>query len=167
VTSAAPVVAPPPPPSGGGGGTPTPAPNDEINVNAITIALGEDIRGWAVTSTVISARHTGDDMCISHTKQGQWPRLPWFGDSSVLVEGNQWFFANIGGKWYGGANEWLRPGQDCKLIDGHVGHGGFGGSILFNWTPAPGEIVGVAVSTPARSGQWGTAERSNIVLMRW
>jgi len=172
ITPAPVVVTPPPtpptpPPRGGGGGTPTPAANDEINVNAITVVFGVDIRSWAVTSTVTSATHNGDDLCIRHTKQGQWPRLPWFGDNSVIVEGNQWFFANIGGRWLAGANEWLRPGQDCKVVDGHVGHGGFGGSALAEWTPAPGEIVGVAVSTPARAGQWGTAERSNIVLLRW
>ncbi len=157
------------PPTGGGGGgaPPTSAANDEIDVKTIVIALGEDIRGWAVTSTVTSAGHVGGDICIDHTKAGRWPQLPWFGDPNVPVEGNQWFFAKIGGQWIGGANEWLRPGQTCKPVDGHVGQGGFGGTALANWTPAPGEVVGVAVSTPARAGQWGTAERSNIVLIRW
>jgi hypothetical protein len=94
--------------------------------------------------------------------------LPWFGDYGVLVEGNQWFFANINGQWLGGANEWLRPRPGtAKPSMAMSGEGGYGGSELANWTPRPGETVGVAVSTPARSGQWGTAERSNIVLIRW
>ena len=94
-----PAIVQAPPPGGGGGGsspTPTPAANDDLNVNSIIIAKGEDIRGWAVTSTVISAGHIGDDICIDHTKAGRWPVLPWF-DSGSTVEGNQWFFANIGG----------------------------------------------------------------------
>ncbi|MEO7191070.1 MAG: hypothetical protein ABI051_08435 [Vicinamibacterales bacterium] len=148
-------------------GTPTPAPNDDIDVRNISVVKGEDIRGWAVTSTITSAGRSGGDLCINHTKAGRWPTVGWFGDNSVLVEGNQWFFANIGGKWYGGANEWLRPGQICKNMDGHVGQGGYGGTLLESWTPAPGEIVGVAMSTPARAGQWTTAERTNIVLIRW
>ncbi len=38
---------------------------------------------------------------------------------------------------------------------------------LKTWTPRHGELVGVAVSTPSRAGQWGTAERSNVVMIRW
>ena len=93
--------------------------------------------------------------------------LGFFDIPGVTVEGNQWMFANIGGRWYGGAGEWLRPGQTCKTID-HVGSGVFYDSPpMNNWHPSPGETIGVAVSTPARSGQWGTAERSNIVLFVW
>jgi len=153
-------------PPGGGGGTAPPAANDQIDLRAVTYANAVNITNWTVSSTVISAMHVGDQLCIDHTKAGKWPVLPFF-DSGATIEGNQWFFANIGGKWIGGANEWLRPGQTCKVIDGHVGQGGFGGTPLAGWTPAPGELVGVAVSTPARAGQIGTAERSNVVLIRW
>ncbi|MDB5097394.1 MAG: hypothetical protein JWM80_1815 [Cyanobacteria bacterium RYN_339] len=38
---------------------------------------------------------------------------------------------------------------------------------LKSWKPKSGELVGFAVSTPARAGQWGKAERSNVVLVRW
>lgn len=157
------------PPGGGGGsgGGSAPSPNDQIDLNQVTFAKGANISSWAVTSTVTRAYHSGSDMCIEHTKAGLWPRLPFFGDPNVPIEGNQWFFAMINGRWVGGANEWLRPGQQCKIVDGHVGQGGYGGTALANWTPAPGELIGVAVSTPARNGQQGTAERSNVVLIRW
>jgi hypothetical protein len=155
----------PPPPSGGGSNGP--APNDELDLRTVTIVLGADITNWAVTSTMTSAGHNGSDLCTNHTKAGRWPALPWFDDPGVVVEGNQWMFAKIGGKWYGGAGEWLRPGQTCKNIDGHVGQGAFSGTVMGQWTPAPGETIGLAVSTPARAGQWGTAERSNVVFIRW
>ncbi len=158
------VVAPPPPSSGGGA---PPAANDQIDLNKVVFAKGSNISGWSVTSTVTKAYHQGADMCIEHSMAGRWPRIPWLGDPNVPVEGNQWFFAQIGGQWYGGANEWLRPGQTCKIVEGHVGQGGFGGTALGNWTPQPGEVVGVGVSTPARNGQEGAAERSNVVLIRW
>jgi len=162
----APVVVVTPPPSGGGDSTPTTAPNDQIDMKQVTIALGADLRGWAVTSTMISASHTNGDLCTNHTKAGKWPALPFF-DTGATVEGNQWFFALIGGRWIAGANEWLRPGQTCKGIDGHIGHDNFSGTALESWTPTPGETLGVAVSTPARVGQQGGAERSNVVLIRW
>jgi hypothetical protein len=41
------------------------------------------------------------------------------------------------------------------------------GTALDGWIPQPGEMVGVCVSTPARAGQLGIAERSNIVLVQW
>jgi hypothetical protein len=164
-TFVTPAAAAAPPPGGGGGNVP-PSAGDQIDLRTVTFANAVNISGWAVTSTVLSAAHIGDQLCIDHTKAGKWPQLPFF-DTGATIEGNQWFFANIGGKWIGGANEWLRPGQTCKVIDGHVGQGGFGGTALAGWTPKPGEMVGVAVSTPARNGQQGTAERSNVVIIRW
>jgi hypothetical protein len=156
-----------PPPSNPPPGNPTPAPNDQIDLRTVQfISRDANITAWSVTSTVTTAGFNGSDLCIGHTQAGRWPQLPFF-DTGATIEGNQWFFANIGGKWVGGANEWLRPGQLCKHIDGHVGKGGYTGTPMENWTPAPGEIVGVAVSTPARGGQRGSAERSNVVLIRW
>lgn len=161
-TAAAAPTTPPP-----GGGTPTPAPNDQIDLRTVTyVSTSANVTNWAVTSTMLSAGHVGDQLCTNHTMAGRWPQLPFF-DTGATIEGNQWVFASIGGKWIGGANEWMRPGQTCKVIDGHIGQGGFGGTALANWTPAPGELMGVMVSTPARGGQLGGAERSNVVLIRW
>ena len=41
------------------------------------------------------------DLCIYHTKLGQWPSGIFFGDPYTLLEGNQWVVANIGGRWGG------------------------------------------------------------------
>jgi hypothetical protein len=158
---------PAPSPGGGGGNIPPPSANDQIDLRQVSF-VGRDanIGGWPVTSTITSAFHSGSDICIGHTKAGAWPRLPFF-DTGAEIEGNQWFFAMIGGKWHGGANEWLRPGQTCKNVEGHIGRGGYVGTSMENWTPKAGELIGVAVTTPSRGGQIGGAERSNVVLIRW
>jgi hypothetical protein len=153
---------------GGGGNTPISSPNDQIDMKSVVIEYGADIRSWTVDSTITSVTRNGTTFCTNHTKAGQWPVLPFLGDPSVQVEGNQWFFAKIGGTWYGGANEWLRPGQTCKDVGGNIGADNFRGAPhLSQWTPHSGEVLGIAVSTPARNGQEGTAERSNVVLFTW
>lgn len=146
--------------------TPTTSANDQIDMRTVTIALGADVRSWAVTSTMTSVTHIGTTLCTNHTKAGKWPAVPFF-DSGATVEGNQWFVVNLNGKWVAGANEWLRPGQTCKDVAGNIGADNFGGTALQNWSPRAGEQLGILVSTPARAGQQGTAERSNVVLITW
>src|SRR6185437_5866334 len=163
-------------PSGGGSPSPGPSPNpnpqpgpatnDAIDPRTISVVKGADITGWSVTSTLTRVTIGNGQMCTQHTKAGRWPQVPFFSDPAT-VEGNQWVFANIGGKWYGGAGEWLRPGQTCKAIDSNFARDSFAGTIMANWSPRSGEQVGIAVSTPARAGQWGPAARSNIVLVSW
>jgi hypothetical protein len=150
------------------GPTPGPAPsaNDAIDVRGVSIVKGADIRGWAVTSTLTRVTVGNGQLCTEHTKAGRWPQLPFFSDPAT-VEGNQWVFANIGGRWYGGAAEWLRPGQTCKHIDSNFARDSFAGTVMASWYPRSGESVGFAVSTPARAGQWGPPERSNIVVIPW
>jgi len=168
VTPAAPppVPTPPPapPPGGGGGGGST---GDELNLNDVTWVKGVPIANWAVTSTLTRVT-SGSDFCTEHTMAGRWPILGFFDIPGVTVEGNQIMIANINGKWYGGGGEWLRPGQVCKFLGNDVGASVYYDSPpLQYWSPKTGEVVGVAVSTPSRAGQWGTAERSNVILIRW
>ncbi len=159
---------PPPPPPGPGPGPGGPAPGDELNLNTVQWVKGEHIGNWAVTSTLTSVTTNGEDLCTHHTKQGQWPILGFFGIPGVTVEGSQILIANINGTWHGGAGEWLRPGQVCKHVGSHIGENVFYDSPpLQYWTPRRGETVGIAVSTPSRAGQWGTAERSNVRLIVW
>ena len=63
--------------------------------------------------------------------------------------------------------EWLRPGQVCKgvtqtNIGPHTKK-----SPLSSWVPTSGEVVGFAMSTPARSALRTSNERTNIVLVTW
>jgi hypothetical protein len=151
----------PTPPPGGG-----PAANDALDPRSISVVKGADITTWSVTSTLTRVTVGNGQLCTEHTMAGRWPQLPFFSDPAT-VEGNQWVFANIGGRWYGGAGEWLRPGQTCKAIDDNFARDSFAGTIMAGWRPHSGESVGFAVSTPARAGQWGSAERSNIVVIPW
>lgn len=160
---ATPVVVVVPPPTG-------PAAGDELDLSTVTIVLGPNIANWPATSTVTNIRQGGGELCIFHTKLGQWPTTPFFGDPSVPLEGNQWVFANIGGRWYGGAADWYRPGQACKGVTAaEIGHDAFSQEPLHSWVPRPGELYGLASSTPARA--WPAMatvdQRTNTVLRRW
>lgn len=164
---APPTPAPPPPP-------PPAQSFDEIDLGAVTIVRGPtDVGNWAQTSRVTGTQAVDHSLCIWHTKLGQWPSTIFFDDPSTLVEGNQWVFANINGRWYGGAADWYRPGQACKDVTPQtIAHDAFytdGEEPLRSWEPRPGEIFGLMSSTPARA--WPTMrtvdERSNVVLVRW
>jgi len=160
------VVTPPPttPPPG----PPPPSANDAIDLRTVSFVKGENTSGWAVTSTMISAGWSAGTLCTNHTKAGQWPILPFFDDPYTTVEGNQVVFAKINGKWYGGSGEWLRPGQTCKGVPYDMGPDTFyDAPPLSYWIPQSGEWYGLMVSTPSRAGRWGTAERSNVVLVQW
>lgn len=155
---------------------PSPAPGtdptrDALDLNQVTFAKGANIASWPVTNTLrgVTLDRDRNTLTVDHAKAGQWPILPFFDDPEATVEGNIWFFANIGGQWYGGAGEWLRPGQTTKQVDlAQLGPDQFYDTEpLKSWIPRSGELVGFAVSTPARAGQWGEAERSNVILVRW
>jgi hypothetical protein len=153
-------------PSSPGGSTPSA--NDAIDLRTVSFVKGENISGWSVTSTITNAGWSNGTLCTEHTKQGKWPALPFFDDPYTTVEGNQIVFAKINGKWYGGSGEWLRPGQGCKGVPADMGPDTFyDAPPLSSWIPRSGETYGLAVSTPSRAGQWGTAERSNVVLVVW
>ena len=165
----APVVVTPPSPAPPPGGGSTPAANDAIDLRSVTWAVGENLTNWAVTSTMTGGGWSNGELCTPHTMAGRWPTAPFFGDYGTLVEGNQIVFAKIGGKWYGGSGEWLRPGQTCKGVPAHMGPDTFynASGPLSQWIPQSGEWYGLAVSTPSRVGQWTTAERSNVILVQW
>jgi hypothetical protein len=161
---------PPPPPAP----EPAPAPSaDEIDLNQVTIVLGPNVNTWPQTSTVTATQQTDHNLCIWHTALGQWPYTLFFDDPSTTVEGNQWVFANIGGRWYGGAADWYRPGQACKDVTAQtIGRDAFynpSQEPLHSWVPRPGEVFGLMDSTPARA--WPAMrtldQRTNVVLVRW
>lgn len=165
-----PAPAPPPPPPAPEPTPTPPPPADELNLGIVNIVLGPQVASWPQTSTITNARTGGSQLCINHTYLGRWPTVGFF-DTGAPIEGNQWIFANIGGQWYGGAGEWIRPGQECKSVDADtIGIDAFAGRPgLGSWRPKPGETFGVMVSTPARAwpSMRTTDERSNIVFVQW
>lgn len=148
--------------------------NDAIDVSEVTW-LHTNVGGWPAKSTITDVRIRdvrAGGICIEHTKARSWPGV---GISGTTLAGNPWVFAQIGGRWYAGTYEWLRPGQICKLtVAGKHGRPSveLGPHVkkppMTGWVPRSGETVGFMVSTPARFGPDGPVrERSNIVLVTW
>ena len=84
----------------------------------------------------------------------------------VLAVANPWVFVNLGGAWYAGTWEWLRPGQTSKAryaVNGdHVKQ-----APLASWSPSQGEDLYFMVSGLARSGQRNQLERTNLIKITW
>lgn len=156
---------------GGPKSKPRKAPNgiDAIDLRKAAIAKGVNIADWPITSALGGISIGGRKVCTPHSMSGRWPKLNFFGDPNTKVEGNMWMFAYLDGRWVGGAGHWLRPGQTCK--EGNLNAVGpdvyYDSEPLRSWSPCHGELVGFAVSTPARAGQWGRAERSNVIIVTW
>lgn len=146
-------------PSGGG--------TDAIDITTVTFvdsAPTPNPSGWTKTATLNSPAHTGTDVSTPYDKSAIWPGV---GPGSVY-QANQWLFAFISGQWYAGCAATLTPvGDVVGDYSGPVGTTYFAGTFLETWNPAPGDSVGVMVTPPAKLGQWGAAERSNIVLITW
>jgi hypothetical protein len=144
-----------------------------IDLSQVVYVLGPNISTWPQTSTITSATADEHALCIYHTKLGVWPTTAYFGDPSTQIEGNQWVFAYINGKWYGGAADWYRPGQACKDVTrDSIGQDAFylpNQEPLHSWIPAIGEVFAVASTTPARA--WPDMatidERTNVVFVHF
>ena len=153
------------------GPAPGPAPNDAIDLSKVIWVKGVNTSTWAVTSTMTSVSYDAgqEKLCTEHTAQGRWPRLDFLGDpANGGVEASQIIIANIGGQWYAGAADWLRPGNACAHVPPNIGPAKFPSeSPLNGWVPRPGEWAAFMVTTPSRLGQQGTAERSNVVLYQF
>lgn len=138
---------------------------------------GAQVAAWRQTATIVSVEQDGNPaadgiMCISFTTSDDWPSTPFFGAVEVQVYANQWYFANIGGQWYGGPGEYLRVGRGfCKTGQGTRAIGPDGGwnTVMSSWVPRVGEMVGYMISTPARNwpGMRTIDERSDIVVQPW
>jgi hypothetical protein len=134
------------------------------------------VAAWPQTARIIAVEQDGAGegaMCISFSTSHDWPSAPFFGDPTVPVYANQWYFANIGGQWYAGPGEYLRADRAavCKNGQGTTTIGPDGGwrPPMNTWVPKPGELVGYMISTPARNwpGLRTIDERSNIVVQPW
>ena len=132
-----------------------------------------DISNWEETSeiTSIDVKQNGQ-ICIDHTKKGQWPEASPTGSTSL--EGNPYIIAKIEGTYHIAAYEWLEPGDVCKLgsenslSKTYSGKNSIGAKIgidpLGTLTLRGGEVVGFVVSGLARNYVTPNAkERSQIL----
>jgi hypothetical protein len=152
-----------------------------IDLTKVVYLLGPNLSTWKETGKIIAVEQDGNEliggpMCMSFTDPG-WPDAKWIyagpgDDPNFGIFGNQWYFANIGGTWYGGPGEWLYRGAGvCKAGQGTTTIGpdsGFGEPFA-SWRPKVGELVGYAVSASARAlpAMSTVQERTNVVLVPW
>ncbi|HUF47085.1 MAG TPA: hypothetical protein VMM93_04655 [Vicinamibacterales bacterium] len=141
-----------------------------IDLNQVVYIQSPNIANWQETAKISSAFHDAGAgvLCVFHSKLGLWPAKDFF-DAGPILEGNQFIFANINGTWYGGASEWYRPGQACKAVDEQIGSDSFTEGPLSGWRPRPGEVFGIAATTPSRLyPSFATLDqRSDVVLIVW
>ena len=146
-----------------------------VDLRAATIVIGpSNIADWEQTAEITDAYFDpqAEQLCIFHTRLGQWPPAL-FASDGTLVEGNQWVFANIDGGWIGGAADWYKPGQACKGVNAaSIGRDAFyqtPNSPAYSWQPVSGEFFAVMSTTPSRA--WPSYktydERTNVVLIQW
>lgn len=152
-----------------------------IDLTKVVYLKGPNLSTWKQTGKIISVEQDGNEaaggqMCISFSDPG-WPDTPWIyagpnDPPGFGIYGNQWYFANIGGTWYGGPGEWLyRGAATCKAGQGTTTMGrdsGFGEPFT-SWQPKVGELVGYAVSASARAlpAMSTVQERTDVVLVPW
>ncbi|HUL74651.1 MAG TPA: hypothetical protein VLT86_16190 [Vicinamibacterales bacterium] len=143
-----------------------------LDLSTVIYQLGPNIASWPETKTItnVTFDHDAGQLCISATGE-DWPAVPFPFDESVTVEGNQWSFVQINGQWYGGANSWYRPGQECKTEGGadYFSDGFPGIQPIGSVRLHPGDVWAVALSTPARAWPAGRSldHRSNVVFIVW
>jgi hypothetical protein len=150
-----------------------------IDLTKVVYLKGPDLSTWRQTGRILSVEQdgnagTGGLMCIAFTDPG-WPDAKWIyggDDPNFGVYGNQWYFANIGGTWYGGPGEWLYRGAAvCKAGQGTrtIGPDSGFGNPFSSWVPKAGEFVGYAVSASARAlpAMSTVQERTDVVLVPW
>ena len=148
-----------------------PATGDFFDLSTATIVLGStDVADWPVSAQVTSASAKWSEVCIHHSTLSSWPSTAFFDDPAELVQGNQWMFAFINGKWYGGAGRWFRPGQPCKGISADPFSGTFyqdQTEPLRSYVPRVGDMIGLMATTPNRF--WPAMstlnQRTNVVLV--
>lgn len=152
-----------------------------IDLTKVVYLKGPDLSTWTQTGRILQVEQDGNaalggPMCISFTDPG-WPGAKWIyagpgDDPNFEIYGNQWYFANINGTWYGGPGEWLYRGAAvCKAGQGTrtIGPDSGFGNPFASWVPKPGELVGYAVSASARAlpAMSTVQERTDVVLVPW
>lgn len=147
-----------------------------IDLSRVVYLNSPNVSAWPMTGSldVVEQDGSGDGpMCMRFTDPG-WPDSLWVFDptDNFGVYGNQWYFAQIGGVWYGGAGEWLYRGAGtCKAGQGTrtIGPDSGFGSPFAEWVPRLGEMVGYMVTSVARRGpiRRTVDERTNVIVQPW
>lgn len=147
---------------------------DQIDLSQVTIVIGPtNIGTWPIGARVSSATAGPGQICINHPALSTWPGTIFFDDPGALVQGNQWMFAQINGRWYGGSGRWFRPDQPCKdtsPTDGFTGTFYMDGTEpLRSYVPRIGDMIGLMSTTPNRfyPSMRTVDQRTNVVLVRW
>jgi hypothetical protein len=150
-----------------------------IDLSRVVYLNSPNVSGWKRTGFLQSVEQDGSEaaggpMCTKFADPG-WPDSPWvYGDDPTFgVFANQWYFARIGGTWYGGAGEWIyrSAASTCKAGQGTTTIGpdsGFGQPFA-SWQPKAGELVGFMVSSVARAGSIKRTvdERTQVIVQPW
>lgn len=148
-----------------------------IDLSKVVFLNSPNASNWKRTGTLLSVEQDGAGeglMCTLFTDPG-WPDSPWpYGEEpgKYTVFANQWYFANIGGIWYGGAGEWIYRAAASVCKSGqtteHIGPDSGFGEPFASWRPKVGELVGYMISSVARPGVPRTVdERTNIIVQPW
>jgi hypothetical protein len=148
-----------------------------IDLSKVVYLNSPEVIAWKRTGTLLSVEQDGGydgAMCMQFTDPG-WPDSKWpYGgdDPNFGVYANQWYFAKINGKWYGGAGEWIYRGAgSCKNGQGtnSIGPDSGFGEPFYSWRPKVGELVGYMVTSVARRGSVARTvdERTNIIVQPW
>ncbi len=153
-----------------------------IDLSRVIYLNSPNISGWPRTGFLRSVEQDGSEaaggpLCTDFTDPG-WPDSLWpYGgpgdDPNFGVFANQWYFAKIGGVWYGGAGEWIyrTAPSKCKAGQGTTTIGpdsGFGNPFA-SWVPKVGEPVGYLISSVARRGsvQRTVDQRTQVIVQPW
>ena len=153
-----------------------------IDLSRVVYLKSPNISGWRRTGFLQSVEQDGSEaaggpLCTRFTDPG-WPDSLWpYGgpgdDPNFGVFANQWYFAKIGGTWYGGAGEWIyrtapsvcKAGQGTTTIGPDAGFG----EPFSSWVPRVGELVGYAITSVARAGSVKRTvdERTQVIVQPW
>ena len=153
-----------------------PDPDDPENKDKIVSPEGLDISSWAKTSEItdIQINIENGQICISHTKAGQWTPTQNAGSASVEdpVEGNAWVIVPLDGKGYAAPYDWLGAGEPCHMLDVETLDNLYEQlpqrtdvSELERWKPLPGDKIGFLVSGLAKNDLNNVEERSNMLVV--
>lgn len=160
--------------AGNDSGAPT-----SIDENSIIWDENSGVGSWPVTGTLSGISTDSESIYFNYDKADSWPPVYYDflncsptggslnGQECAPTVGNIWVIAWRNGAWHASTFDWLRVGQQNKLLDNLLGADGTLRGELGNFAPRVGELYGFVVTSVARNGAQGINERTNIVSYYW